>query len=271
MSPVATLEPIDDPGDPRLGDYVGLRDADLRAKHDPAAGIFIAEGKLVIRRLLASDYPVRSLLLTPARVRDLADVIEGLAAPVYVADREVVRTTVGFDLHRGAVAAAERKPLPRAERLLADATTVAVLEEVNDHENLGAIFRSASALGVDAVLLCPRSSDPLYRRCVRVSMGEVLAVPFTRLAPWPAALACLRDAGFRVLAFTPRATGTPIGDVVRASGERLALLFGAEGAGLTDAALNAADEQVRIPLRDGIDSLNVGHAAAIAFHSFGHR
>lgn len=266
---MAALTLIDEASDPRLGDYVGLRDVDLRARHELAAGVFIAEGKLVIRRLLESRYPVRSLLLTPERARELADVVARVDAPVYVADREVVRTTVGFDLHRGAVAAAARLPLTPADEILASATAIAVLESVNDHENLGAIFRSASALGIDAVLLCPRSSDPLYRRCVRVSMGEVLTVPFTRLDPWPEALGKVAAAGFRILALTPRPTATPIAAVDVRPGERVALLFGAEGPGLSDEALDAADAHVRIPLRAGVDSLNVGHAAAIAFHRFG--
>ena len=268
---VAEVIPIDDPADPRLADYMALRDAALRVRAEPAAGVFIAEGKLVIRRLVDSTYPVRSLLLTPQRVRDLADVVARTVAPVYVAEREVVRATVGFDLHRGAVAAGQRLPLPHPDEILATATTIAVLEGVNDHENLGAIFRSASALGVDALLLCPRSSDPLYRRCVRVSMGEVLSLPFTRLEPWPDALAKVSAAGFRLLALTPRSGATPITDVNVSAGERVALLFGAEGPGLSDDAIRAADELVGIPLRPGIDSLNVGHAAAIAFHRFGGR
>jgi tRNA G18 (ribose-2'-O)-methylase SpoU len=266
--------PVDDPADPRIADYVGLKDADLRrrdgaAASDTAGGTLIAEGVGVIRRLLASPYPVRSLLLTGPRLAALEPDLAGVAAPVYLAEREVIRATVGFDLHRGAVAAAARLPLPSPSDVLAQATTVAVLEGLNDHENLGAIARSAAGLGVDALLLDPTCADPLYRRAVRVSMGEILHLPFTRVAPWPSALAELRDAGFRLLALTPDAAATPI-DAVDPPG-RLALLLGTEGPGLSEAAIAAADERVCIPLRAGVDSLNVGHAAAIAFHRFGRR
>ncbi len=262
MTPIA----IDDPADPRLSVYRDLRDRDL-AGHE--GGVFIAEGKLVIRRLAASPYPVRSVLVTPARAAELADVLAGVHAPVYVASHEAIRATVGFDLHRGALAAAGRLPLPDPGALLAAARTVVVLEAVGDHENLGAIFRTCGALGADAVLLDRRCSDPLYRRCVRVSMGEVLHVPFTRLTPWPDALAGVRAAGFRVLALTPAPDATPIDLIERPAGDRVALLLGAEGDGLTPVALAAADERVRIPIRAGFDSLNVGHAAAIALHRLG--
>jgi len=264
--------PVDDPADPRIADYVGLRDADLRRRaverHDETPhGTLIAEGIGVIRRLLTSSYPVRSLLLTELRLAALEPDLAGVDAPVFLAERDVIRATVGFDLHRGAVAAASRLPLPSAGDVLATARTVAVLEGLNDHENLGAVARSAAALGVDGLLLDPTCADPLYRRAVRVSMGEILHLPFTRLAPWPAGLAEVRAAGFRLVALTPDRAATPIGEVP--GDGPLALLLGAEGPGLSPAALAAADERVRIPLRADVDSLNVGHAAAIAFHRFG--
>lgn len=255
---------IEDPADPRIADYTGLRDAELRHVDD---GVFIAEGKLVIRRLMTSPYSVRSLLLTPKRAVDLADIVAAVRAPVYVAEPDVVRHAVGFDLHRGALAAADRLPLPDPAALLASShvRTLVVLEQVGDHENLGAIFRSASALGADAVALCPRSSDPLYRRCVRVSMGEVLALPFTRLEPWPRALTSVRAAGFTLVALSPGVDARPIGGLGRPSG-RVALLLGSEGSGLSADAVAAADVVARIPMRAGVDSLNIGHAAAIALH-----
>ena len=159
-----------------------------------------------------------------------------------------------------------RLPLPDPEALLAQTTCVAVLEEVNDHENMGALFRNASAFGVGAVLLCPRCCDPLYRRSVRVSVGHALTVPFTRLAPWPDRLESVRRAGFTVAAMTPHADAEPIDAFAAQRPERVAVLLGAEGPGLTSAALAAADLSVRIPIVEGGDSLNVATAAAIAFH-----
>jgi tRNA G18 (ribose-2'-O)-methylase SpoU len=255
---------VDDPGDPRLADYVGLTDAALRRRLELGRGIFIAEGELVIRQLLVSPYPVRSVLVTPARHHHLAAVLAELDAPVFVAPPEVLRAVAGFNLHRGAVASAARQPPVDPAALLAQSTTVAVLEGLNDHENVGALFRSAAALGVDAVLLAPGCADPLYRRSVRVSMGAVLRVPFATLSPWPGALADVVGAGFELLALTPRPDAEPMTAFRRAGA--VALLIGSEGRGLTNGALSAAPRHVRIPMRVGVDSLNVAAAAAIAFH-----
>jgi tRNA G18 (ribose-2'-O)-methylase SpoU len=261
---------IDDAEDDRLSDYRHLSDAELRRateqRGDIADGVFITEGKTAIRSLLRSNYPVRSVLVTPRRLEELATDLAGLDAPVYVADRQVLRDVVGFDLHRGAVAAAARLSMPAVGDLLATSTRVVVLEALNDHENLGVIFRNAAALGVDAALLCPRCADPLYRRTVRVSMGHVLHVPFSRVDPWPAALEQVRSGGFRIAALTPATGATPIDQAELPRVPRLALLLGSEGPGLSDAALAAADVLVRIPMAPGVDSLNVGSAAAIAFH-----
>jgi tRNA G18 (ribose-2'-O)-methylase SpoU len=255
---------VEDPGDPRLADYVGLTDAALRRRVELGHGVFIAEGELVIRQLLTSPYPVRSVLLTPARHQRLAAALADLDAPVFVAPAAVLRAVAGFNLHRGAVAAAAR-PAPRDPlSLLAQSRTVAILEGLNDHENLGALFRSASALGVDAVLLAPGSADPLYRRSVRVSMGAVLRLPFATLSPWPGALADVVGAGFELVALTPRPGAEPVA-AFRPAGA-VALLVGSEGRGLSEAALAAAPRHVRIPMRSGVDSLNVAAAAAIAFH-----
>jgi tRNA G18 (ribose-2'-O)-methylase SpoU len=256
---------VDDPGDPRLADYVGLTDAVLRRRVEQGRGIFIAEGELVIRQLLASRYPVRSVLVTSSRLARLQDALAGLAAPVFVAPQPVLEAVAGFALHRGAVAAAARLPAAPPAALLRGARVVAVLEGLNDHENIGAVFRNAAALGVDAVLLSPTCADPLYRRAVRVSMGQVLHVPFTTLAPWPVALGAVAAAGFEVVALTPSAAAEPVACL--AEGTRpVALLLGAEGAGLSPAALSGADRRVRVPMRPGVDSLNVATAAAIAFH-----
>ena len=254
---------VEDPADPRLADYVDLADPDVRRRIEADRGFFIAESPLVVRRLLESGRRIRSVLVTPARFDSLSDAFAhaGLDAPVYVAPDAVLRRVVGFDLHRGAVAAADRWPMPAVERVLQGARRVAVLERVNDHENLGVLFRSAAALGVDAVLLDPECSDPLYRRCVRVSIGHVLRLPWTRIA----SVEEVRRAGLTTFALTPSADATPI-DVVDWP-DRVAMLFGAEGPGLSDAWLDAAHHRVKIPMRPGADSLNVATAAAIAFYA----
>ena len=255
---------IDDPGDQRLADYIGLTDAALRRRIEHGRGLFIAEGELVIRQLLSSPYPVRSVLLTPTRHRHLASELAGVDAPVFVAPPAVLQAVAGFNLHRGAVAAASRLPPGDAMTLLVRSRTVAVLEGLNDHENVGALFRNAAALGVDAVLLAPGCADPLYRRAVRVSMGGVLRVPFATVSPWPGALAEVARAGFELVALTPRPEAEPITEFTTT--KAVALLVGSEARGLSAGALDAADRWIRIPMRSGVDSINVAAAAAIAFH-----
>jgi tRNA G18 (ribose-2'-O)-methylase SpoU len=262
---VAEPVSIDDPHDPRLADYVGLTDAALRRRLEDNRGIFIAEGELVIRQLLRSPYPVRSVLVTPARYDRIAGDVADLDAPVFVAPPAVLKAVAGFDLHRGAVAAASRLAAPDPATLLAGAGAVAILEGLNDHENIGALFRNAAAFGVDLVLLSPTCADPLYRRSVRVSMGCVLRVPFATLTPWPGALDVVADAGFELVALTPHASAEPVSALATSPGP-FAVLLGAEGPGLSDAALTAAHRRIRIPMRDEVDSLNVATAAAIAFH-----
>jgi tRNA G18 (ribose-2'-O)-methylase SpoU len=255
---------VDDPADPRLRDYVDLADPELRRRVEARDGFFVAESPLVVRRLLQSGRRVRSVLVTPRQFDALRDdFAAGLdpAVPVLVAPEAVLRRVVGFDLHRGAVAAADRWPMPALSTVLDRAQRIAVLERVNDHENLGVLFRSAAALGVDAVLLDTESSDPLYRRCVRVSIGHVLLVPWTRIE----SIDAVRRAGFTTFALTPGAGAVRIDRV--AWPERAALLFGAEGPGLSEAWLAAADERVAIPMRPGADSLNVATAAAVAFYA----
>ena len=221
---VAPIEPVDDPADPRLADYVGLPDAELRrsieATSGTSYGCFIAEGITVIRRLLASPYRTRSVLVTPPKLRALQDALASIDAPVYVASPEVLAAVAGFDLHRGAVAAADRAaPLAVAD-LLAGRRTVALLEGLNDHENLGALARSAVALGVESLVLDATCADPLYRRSVRVSMGEILFLPYARATDWRRALASVRHAGFQLVALTPSAEATPIDLVEPAPGSR---------------------------------------------------
>ena len=262
---------IDDPADPRLADYVGLTDSVRRVKHEPEAGFFLAEGQLVMRRAAQAGCPPRSLLLAPNRVDDLLPELAALDCPVYVASPEVLLAVTGFHVHRGALGSFGRLPLPSPADVLATARRILVLEEVNSPTNLGAIFRSAAGLGMDAVLLSPTCCDPLYRRAVRVSMGEVLAVPYAYLPAWPTALNTVREAGFRILALTPADDAVPLDQVAIADGDRIAVLLGAEGPGLSEAAQAASDVRVRIPMAAGVDSLNVAAATAVACWAFGRR
>ncbi|MDP9182716.1 MAG: RNA methyltransferase [Actinomycetota bacterium] len=260
------MEPITDPADPRLADYVGLTDVVRRTKHEPEAGFFIAEGVPVMQRAAQAGFALRSVLLADNR-----ELPQGLPeAPVYRASYEVLHAVTGFHVHRGALASFARQPLPRAHDLLAGATRVVVLEGVNNATNLGAIFRSAAGLGIDAVLLSHDCCDPLYRRSVRVSMGEVLAMPYAYL-DWPSGLDLLRTAGFRVLALTPAHDATRLEDVELQADERAALLLGAEGPGLSADALAGSDLRVRIQMARGVDSLNVANAAAVACWVVGRR
>ena len=262
---------VTSPDDPRVADYLGLTDAARRMKHEPEAGFFIAEGEKVIARAAAAGYPVRSLLLSPSRLADLSPAVAALDGPVHVASYDVLEAVTGFHVHRGALASFGRLPLRRAEDVLAQASRVVVMEAVTNHTNLGAVFRNAAGLGMDAVLLSPNSCDPLYRRSVRVSMGQVFSVPYAFLDAWPAGVEQVRQAGFRVLALTPDPAATRLEDVRLGDDDKVALLFGAEGPGLTEQAMQASDERVRIPMSAGVDSLNVGAAAAVACWVLGRR
>ncbi len=244
---------ITDPDDPLLADYV-----DLRGGRQSSTGPVFVEGLLAVEQLLASTLHVRSVLVTPAKRARLP---RGIDAPIHVAPPDVLRATVGFDLHRGVVASAERPPARQPADLLAGATRVVVTERVNDLENLGSLFRNARAFGCDAVLLDPETADPLGRRPVRVSLGHVLHVPFARLEPWPQALDLVRAAGLGIVALTP--AGEPLSRLPA----RAAFLVGAEGPGLSDAGLAAAARRVAIPMAPGVDSLNVATATAIALQA----
>ena len=261
---------VDSADDPRLDDFRDLTNSDRRPDRPGGRGLVIAEGVIVVRRLLDSPYPPRALLGVPARLAELADDLAGHPLlPVYPVSAETMSQVVGFHLNRGVLAVADRAAPVEPTELVRRAGVLAVLEGVNDHENLGSLFRNAAALGVSGVLLGPRCADPLYRRSVRVSMGHVLRVPFAVLPPlpvWPAALDGLREAGVRIVALTPRAEARPLA-AARLAGARVALLLGAEGAGLSEPALAAADEWVRIPMAKGVDSLNVATCAAVAFYA----
>src|SRR5450631_633378 len=255
---------LDGVADPALADYRALTDVELRRRSEPAHGIFIAEGELVIRRALRAGYPMRSALMTKRWLSSVADFVAGIDVPLYVGSEELLESVTGFHVHRGALAAMGRLPLKSVADLLPQSSRVVVLEEVNSHTNLGAIFRSAAGLGMDAVLLSPTCADPLYRRSVRVSMGEVFSIPYARIELWPSGLTELREAGFRVLALTPDSRASSIDEIAVRDGEKLALLLGAEGPGLSRSALEAATSAVRIPMGNGVDSLNVAAAAAVA-------
>jgi tRNA G18 (ribose-2'-O)-methylase SpoU len=254
------LVDLDDPSDARVADFCNLTDADVRPDR---RGIVIAEGVNVVQRLVHSPYPVRAVIGVADRISALRAVLDPLPVPVYRVGKWTLSEIVGFRVTRGVLASADRIAEPPLAALLEGTSRVAVLEGLNDFENLGALFRNAAAFGVEAVLLDPRCADPLYRRSVRVSMGHVLHMPFVRLPePWSDAAKDLTAAGFRTIALTPS------GDValrdVPAAG-RWALLLGAEGPGLSRAALDRADLRVRIPMAPGVDSLNVATAAAVAF------
>jgi tRNA G18 (ribose-2'-O)-methylase SpoU len=222
----------------------------------------------VVRELLRSPYRVRSVLVSPKRLEKLAGALEEVDAPVYVAERSVINAVSGIDLHRGAVASAERGRPRRVEEVLAGARAVAVLEGITDHENLGVVFRNAAALGIDGILVDPTCCDPFYRRAVRVSMGHVLGVPWTRLDRWPAGLDEVSGAGFTLVALTPDPAADPI-DALDPVPPRAAILLGTESSGLSSPVLDRADHRVRIAMAAGVDSLNVAAAAAIAFHCLG--
>lgn len=256
---------VSDLDDPRLADYAHLRLPSRRMALERERGIFTVEGRLSIEALLESPYPVRSMFVAEEKVHR----VEGLAAadvPIYTMPADAMEGVTGVRFHRGVLAVAERTPLPSVAALAEGARRLLVLEAVNDHENIGALFRNAAAFGVDAVILDPTSADPLYRRSTRVSLGHVLRVPFGRVedAQWPAALDDLADAGYDTVALTPGSGSETLGHLVADRPERVALLVGAEGPGLTAQAMARVTRRVRIPMEPGVDSLNVATAAAVA-------
>lgn len=263
------IVPVEDLDDPRLADYAHLRSPSRRMALERQRGIFTVEGRLSIEMLAASRFTVRSLFVAEEHVARVASLV-GTDAPIYTMPAEAMEAVTGVHFHRGVLAVAERPVLPAVEDLVATARRLLVLEAVNDHENIGALFRNAAAFGVDAVVLDPTTTDPLYRRSTRVSLGHVLTVPFARVAEggWPAALEDLRRLGVTTLALTPAADAEPLGRIVAEAPERIALVLGAEGPGLSAAALAATDRRVRIPMEPGVDSVNVATAAAIALSAF---
>lgn len=262
-------ETVEAPDDPRLADFADLTDVARRTSLESEHGFFVAEGEQVVLRALRAGYPLRTLLLGAQRWTALQTLLAAVTAQrpqatVLVAAPDVLRQVTGFHVHRGVLASFDRLPVPSAQSLLRTARRIAVLEGLNNTTNLGAVFRNAAGLGMDGVLLDPLCCDPLYRRAVRVSMGEVFAVPYARLERWPQDLELVRMSGLRVMALTPG--GSQDLDRLRLEpGDRVAVLLGAEGPGLSDEAMAYADLRVRIPMSGGVDSLNVGSAAAVTF------
>lgn len=255
---------ITSPADPRLDDFRDLNSSDRRPDLPGGKGLVIAEGVLVVQRLFASRFEPISLLGVDRRLTELAEDLDGVDVPFYRTTAEIMAEAVGVHLNRGVLAAAHRPPPLELAAVLDGARTVAVLEGVNDHENLGSMFRNAAGLGADAVLFGGATADPLYRRSVRVSMGHVLRVPFATVPDWPRGLGQVRDAGFQLISLTPNPEAVPLAEAM--TGEKVALLLGAEGPGLTEHAMRATDIRARIPMAPGTDSLNVATAAAMAFY-----
>jgi tRNA G18 (ribose-2'-O)-methylase SpoU len=260
---VAELIEVSDPEDPRLADYRDLRDVELRKHLETEHGLFLAEGEKVVRRAVEAGFGARSFLMAPRWLEGLSDALDRSDAPCYVVSEELAEAVTGFHVHRGALASLERRPLRTVAEVVADARTVVVLEDVVDHTNVGAIFRSAAALGVDAVVLSPRCADPLYRRSIKVAMGAVFSVPYARLEDWYDGPLALSKAGFTTVALTPAPDAVEIEQAVRGL-DRVALLMGSEGPGLTHRWMTTADRRAVIPMAAGIDSLNVAAATAVA-------
>ena len=258
---------ITDPADERVRDYFALTDVALRTKVEPARGLYLAESEKVIRRALAAGHRPRSFLMAQRWLTDLSDLVEqaeSQSVPVYFAQPGVIETMTGFHLHRGALASMHRPLLLAPAALLQHDSRVVIIEDIVDHTNVGAVFRSVAALGVDAVLITPRCADPLYRRAVRVSMGTVFQVPWTRIENWPEGVQVLRENGFTVAAFALTDTAISLDDLAAHLPDRLAMIFGTEGDGLSRRAVEGADLVVKIPMAGGVDSLNMAAASAVA-------
>lgn len=266
--PPGPLESVTDAADPRLRDYTSLTDVRLRSVREPAEGLFMAESTQVIRRALRAGHRFRSVLVAPRWLPEIEDVLDAAAAhgaPVLVAEEPLLEQITGFHLHRGALASMHRPTLRPVADVVAGVRRVVVLEDVVDHTNVGAVFRSCAAMGVEAVLVTPRCADPLYRRSVRVSMGTVFQVPWTRVEPWPGGLDDLRAAGFTVAALALDDRAEDLDAFAADVPDKLVWVLGTEGHGLRAGTVAAVDRVVRIPMQGGVDSLNVAAAGAVAF------
>lgn len=266
-----TMEIIElaDADDPRLDDFRSLTDTALRAKIEPAGGLYIAESAKVIERAVSAGHVPRAVMVQRRWLGGIAALLGERDVPVYVVPDAVAEAVTGFAVHRGALASMHRPSLPTIAELVRDARLVLVLENIGDHTNIGAAFRAAAALGADAVLVSPRCADPLYRRSVRVSMGTVFQVPWTRIDDWDRAVAELHHAGVELAALALSDAAVPLDEYSAARPSKVALLMGSEGDGLSRQALSSADVVVTIPMRGGVDSLNVAAAASVALWELG--
>jgi tRNA G18 (ribose-2'-O)-methylase SpoU len=259
------LVPIDTLDIEGLEDYARLTDVALRRVSEPAGGLYIAESHKVISRAIAAGHIPRSVLLQEQWIADVSPLLADFPdVPVYVGDAATLESLTGYHMHRGALAAMHRPALLPMEDLIRDATRVVILEDIVDHTNVGAIFRAVAGIGADAVLITPRCADPLYRRSVRVSMGTVLQVPWTRIPEWDVAAPILHEAGFEIAALALADDAVSLDDYAADPPERVAMVLGSEGDGLSRRALAAADRVVTIPMLHGVDSLNVASASAVA-------
>ncbi|PWJ66979.1 tRNA G18 (ribose-2'-O)-methylase SpoU [Rathayibacter iranicus NCPPB 2253 = VKM Ac-1602] len=249
--------------EPRLRDYAHATDVALKNARGPH-GLYIAESARVLERALAAGHQPRSVLALGGSAAEAKRLVGDRDVPIFIGPGELLAELTGYTLHRGLIAAMDRPELADPVRLLAGARRVVVLEDVVDPTNVGAIFRSVGAIGADAVLVTPRCSDPFYRRAIRVSMGTVLQVPWTRVGDWPATQRLLHGAGFTIVAMALTPEAVPLRDFAATAPERVALVLGTEGDGLSPEALAAADIAVQIPMQHGIDSLNVAAASAVA-------
>jgi tRNA G18 (ribose-2'-O)-methylase SpoU len=261
------LLPVTDPDDRRLDDYRGLTDTALRALSEPSGGLYIAESTKVIARAVGAGHRPRSVLVQERRVEDIRAIVGDLDVPVYVVPDEVAEAVTGFAVHRGTIASMHRPALPTVREVLEGASLVLILENIGDHTNVGAAFRAAAGLGADAVLVSPGGADPLYRRSVRVSMGTVFQVPWTRITDWDTAIADLHAEGFDIAALALRDDAVTLDAYAADRPARVALVMGSEGDGLSREAMQGADTIVTIPMSGGVDSLNVASAAAVALWS----
>jgi tRNA G18 (ribose-2'-O)-methylase SpoU len=261
--PVVEISSLEDP---RLADYAHLTDVALKKSTGGEHGLYIAESLLVLQRALAAGHRPRSVLALGGSVEDAVAAV-GSDVPVFSGPPELLEELTGYLLHRGIIASMHRPPLPSPAALLKDARRIVILENVADPTNVGAIFRSVAAIGADAVLVTPRCSDPFYRRAIRVSMGTVLQVPWTRVGDWATTRELLTASGFHIAALALTDASVPLKEFAASAPARVALVLGAEGEGLTSEALAAANTIVRIPMAHGIDSLNVAATAAVAMYA----
>lgn len=257
---------VEDLQDSRLDEYLRLSEAHLRMRTDVENGLYIAESTKVVQRAINAGHVPRSFLLAEKHLGQLTEEFNRFpTAPIFIGDDRQLENLVGFHLHRGAMAAMNRPEPLDLDKVLENSSRIAILEDIADHTNLGAIIRSASGLGVDAVLLTPKCVDPWYRRSARVSMGTVFDLPWARLESWPQDLDKLKSHGYELLAMELTEDAVALNDVHLAPGQKVAMILGNEGRGVTQEALGAVDRTVIIPMHRDVDSLNVGAASAIAF------